>query len=175
MWRTTLAAAPRRPDQATRRDAGATLIEVVIAIMLMGTVVAATMTMLTGTVTATRLNRDHSNAHAWLQTASDMLYARELERCSGDALAPPMSVQRAAIMADYQQTVRETQNPEGWASSNIEVISLDFWHFQKAADHSVEESWATDRCTTDLQRVGLRVREPNGEIVEEVEVVIGGD
>lgn len=159
----------------TPRDTGATLIEIIVAIVIMGTIIVGTMSLLTTTIGATRTNRDHSNAHAWLQTASDMLYARELERCDGSATAPPMSVQRADIMAAYQITVRETKNPEGWGDSNIEVIDLDFWHFARAADNSVEEDWVQDKCTTDLQRVGLRVREPNGEIVEEVEVVIGGE
>jgi prepilin-type N-terminal cleavage/methylation domain-containing protein len=166
---------PAKTVGPIRRDRGVSLIEILIAVVLLGTVVAATLSLLIGTITGTTLDRDHANAHAWLQTASDMLYARDLERCDRSPTAPPMSVQRANIMARYQTTVQETKNPEGWPTTNIQVIDLDFWHFARAADNNVSEAWVEDRCTTDLQRVGLRVRNADGRIVEEVEVVIGGE
>lgn len=156
------------------RDSGLSLIEVIIAVVLMGLVVVPTMNLLIGLTDAGGLNRDHANAHAWLQTASDMLYARELERCDPNS-AQSIAAQRTAIMDAYETTVRETKNPSGWSSTNIEVIDLEFWHIAKAADHSLDEDWVTDRCTTDLQKIGLRVRAADGRIVEEVEVIIGGD
>ena len=55
------------------------------------------------------------------------------------------------------------------------MIDLEFWHIARAADNSLDENWVTDLCTTDLQKVGLRVRAEDGRIVEEVEVIIGGD
>jgi prepilin-type N-terminal cleavage/methylation domain-containing protein len=155
-------------------DAGFSLTEVLIAVVLMGLVVVPTMSLLIGTIKATALDRDHANAHAWLQTAADMLYARELDRCDPNS-SVPIATQRLAIMDSYETTVRETQNPSGWAAKNIEVVDLEFWHIIKAADDSLEEDWVTDRCTTDLQKVELRVRADDGRIVEEVEVIIGGD
>jgi type II secretory pathway pseudopilin PulG len=156
------------------RDAGVTLIEIVIAVVLLGSVVVSTMSLLLGTINGTTLNRDHANAHAWMQTAADMLYARELERC--DPNSPiPLATQRLAIMAAYETTVRETENPEEWNPTNIEVIDLEFWHIAIAPDNSLEEAWVENRCTTDLQKVGLRVRADDGRIVEEVEVIIGGE
>jgi type II secretory pathway pseudopilin PulG len=155
-------------------DVGATLIEIVLAIVLLGMVVVSTLSLLGGTINGTSLNRDHANAHAWLQTAADMLYARELERCD-PASSVPMATQRLAIMAAYETTVRETENPAAWSPSNIEVIDLEFWHIAIAPDRGIEEAWVEDRCTTDLQKVALRVRAEDGRIVEEVEVIIGGE
>ena len=162
------------PPKSSPRDDGLTLIEVIVAVMLMGLVVASTMTLLVGVISASGLNRDHANAHAWLQTAADMLYASELDRCDPDSTVP-VATQRLEIMDGYETTVRETENPSGWNANNIEVIDLEFWHIARAADESLDEQWVTDRCTTDLQKVELRVRGVDGRIVEEVEVIIGGD
>jgi type II secretory pathway pseudopilin PulG len=157
-----------------------TLVEVLIAIVLLGSVVTAGLTLLTGTINGTVLDRDHSNAHAWLQTASDMLYAREPENCYQDTptktyTALEKETRRLAIIAAYQTTIQQTENPEDWPAGNITVVDLWFWHYDQAANFGVEEGWVKDRCTTDLQRLLLRVRNTDGRIVEEVEVIIGGD
>lgn len=173
---------PRPESVVTRPDAGVTLIEIIIAIVLMGTVVVGTMTLLTTTIGATTTNRDHSNAHAWLQTASDMLYAREPMYCVGvdasnTALTPAqISAQRASMIASYQATVQSTENPEDWPDGNIQVTDLLFWHYGRdSATNGAAEGWYPDRCTTRLELIKLRVNNPQGDIVEEVEVIIGGE
>ena len=80
---------PMHARPGTRRDRGFTLIEIVIGVALMGLVVGGTMTLLGTTIRASRLDRDHSNAHAWLQTASDMLYARDPDPVSYTHLTLP--------------------------------------------------------------------------------------
>jgi hypothetical protein len=128
----------------------------------------ATLSLLTGTIGATALDRDHSNAHAWLQTASDMLYAREPVHCD--------EMSRDDIIAAYQQTIQETENPEHWPQGNIRITDLRFWHYGRdTATNGVEEGWFIDRCTTKLQRITLQVRDEGGKIIENVEVIIGGD
>lgn len=162
-----------RTDPRARRDAGVSLIEVVIAVVLLGTVVTATLTALTSTISASALDRDHANAHAWLQTAADMLYATDVWDC--DSANPPATEITDAI-AYYQTLASNTDNPEGWAASNIEVIDLDWWSYEVDPNTGITtEQWSTlcDEDTT-LQRVGLRVRGEDGRIVEEVEVIIGG-
>lgn len=162
-----------------RGDAGVSLIEVLIAVVLIGSVVTATLTTLVTTINASSLDRDHANAHAWLQTAADMLYARDVWDCRtvddfGNPIPP--SVEIAAAIADYQTTVANTDNPEGWPASNIEVTGIDWWSYDiDQATGITSEAWSStcDEKTT-LQRVGLRVRATDGRIVEEVEVIIGG-
>jgi Tfp pilus assembly protein PilV len=168
------AAPPRR---APSGDAGVSLIEIVIAVVLMGLVLVATMSLLTTTISASRLDRDHSNAHAWLQTASDMLYAREPEHCDETlTTASAIENKRQEIIAEYRATVQETENPEHWPQGNIEVVDLRFWHYARSSStNGVEEGWVADRCTTKLQLVKLRVRDEGGDIIEEVEVIIGGE
>lgn len=172
-----------RPESTvSRSDAGVTLIEIIIAVVLMGTVVVGTLSLLTTTIGATSTNRDHSNAHAWLQTASDMLYARDPIQCervdtSNNPFTPTqINDQRTLIINAYQATVQSTENPEDWPDPNIEVVDLLFWHYgRNAATNGVDEGWYHDRCTTRLQLIKLRVSNPAGDIIEEVEVIIGGE
>lgn len=56
-----------------RRDSGATLIEILVSIVLIGTAVVATLGALRISMVGGTIHRDHANAHAWLQSASDVL------------------------------------------------------------------------------------------------------
>ena len=154
-------------------DRGGTLIEVLIGIVLLGTVVTATLTGLATAITASALDRDHANAHAWLQTAADMLYARELDQC--DPAADP-ATEIADTIAEYQSTIQQTDNPEGWSAANIQVTGLEWWSIDiDPATGIGTETWGTqcDSGDTNLQRVAMRVTAEDGQIVEEVEVIIG--
>jgi len=154
-------------------DRGVSLIEIMIAVVLLGTVVAATLTALTTTITASALDRDHANAHAWLQTAADMLYARELDQCD-PAVAPATEI--ADTIAEYQSTVQQTDNPEGWSAANIRVVDLEWWSIDIDPVTGVgTEAWGSqcDSGDTNLQKIELRVTAEDGRIVEEVEVIIG--
>jgi Tfp pilus assembly protein PilV len=170
------ARATPRVRRAPRPDSGSTLLEVLIAVVLMGTIVASGLALLITTITGTELDRDHSNAHAWLQTASDMLYAREPENCDPNLTDPTaIETRRAAIIAAYQTTIQQTDNPESWPAANIQVVDLWYWHYARGVNNTPEEGWVKNRCTTDLQRLLLRVRNQDGRIVEEVEVIVGGE
>ncbi len=149
------------------------MIEILIAISLLGTVVAATLTGLTTAITASALDRDHANAHAWLQTAADMLYARELDQCD-PAIDPATEI--ADTIAEYQATVQQTDNPEGWEAANIHVTGVEWWSIDiDPATGLGTEAWGTlcDSGDTNLQQVSIRVTSEDGQIVEEVEVIIG--
>lgn len=156
------------------RDAGVSLIEVLISVVLLGTVVVATLGALSATINASSLDRDHANAHAWLQTAADMLYARDLISCGSMDSDP--STDMALIVAEYQATVQQTDNPEGWPAANIEIINLEWWSIDILPTGLGVEAWGStcDSGDTNLQKIELRVRAEDGRIVEQVEVIIGG-
>lgn len=159
----------------TTTDTGVSIIEILIAVVLLGTVVAATLSALRATIDASALDRDHANAHAWLQTAADMLYARELITCGSMDPGDPLN-DIALIANEYQQTIQQTDNPEGWAPPNITVIGLEWWSIDIDSSGVGTEAWGTvcDAGDTNLQKVELRVTAEDGRIVEEVEVIIGG-
>lgn len=149
------------------------MIELLISITLLGTVVAATLTGLTTAITASSLDRDHANAHAWLQTAADMLYARELDQC--DPLIPS-ATEIADTIAEYEATIQQTDNPEGWSAANIHVTDVQWWSIDIDPTTGLgTEAWGTqcDSGDTNLQRISMQVTSEDGDIVEEVEVIIG--
>jgi hypothetical protein len=151
------------------------MLEVVVAVVLLGTVIGASLTTLKTTIDASALDRDHANAHAWLQTAADMLYARQLITCGSMDGDDPLA--DVALVADaYEATVRQTQNPEGWPAENISVVDLEWWSIDIDANGVGTEAWGTvcDAGDTNLQKVELQVTAEDGRIVEEVEVIIGG-
>lgn len=160
------------PPADRSADAGVTLIEILISIVLLGTVVSATLTGLIVVITASAADRDHANAHAWLQTGADMLYARDLDECD-PAIASATEI--ANTMAEYESTVQQTDNPEGWGAGNILVTNVEWWRIDIDPVTGVgTEAWGTvcDSVDTNLQRVSLRVTSESGRIVEEVEVII---
>ena len=112
-----------------RRDAGFTLIEVLIALVLLGGVIAGTMATLRATTLSGEIHRDHSRAHAWLQSASDILYAAPQGGCNTtdadkgeatvraaydaiiDAVAEPDRVERLADPGRADRQVLELRQP----------------------------------------------------------------
>ena len=163
---------PSQVSPPRRSDRGTTLVEILIAIVLMGMTVTATMTALSTTNMASAVDRDHANAHAWLQTSADMLYASPLKECSGDTID---MVENETIRAGYEATLQQTQNPEGWEASNLVVVDLQYWNVDLDANSAMEEDWSyrCDTASTNLQRLQIEVRAPDGTIVEQVEVIIG--
>lgn len=141
-----------------------TLVETLMAIVLTGTLAVAGMVTLRTTIYASRIDRDHANAHAWLQSASDVLYGSERVDC-GTAAATAESTVRDA----YNAIVRSTENPEGWPAANISVVpTVKFWDGVSAYGPV-----CYDDAGINLQLIKLEVRDPNGTIVESVEIVKG--
>ena len=154
-----------------RRDSGTTLVEILVSIVLIGTAVVSTLGALRISIIGGTIHRDHANAHAWLQSASDVLYAAEKRDCDtslGDG-------GRADIIATYQPVVDAVVNPEGWTNSQIKVVGLEFWNATDTdGDGIVEYRFGTvcqDSINLSLQRVTLEVRSPDGRIIEQVELV----
>jgi Tfp pilus assembly protein PilV len=146
------------------RDSGVTLIEILISIVLLGLVVGAMLTTLAVTVSASATERDHANAHAWLQTASDVLYGLERHDCGTIAAA-----QEGAVRAFYETEIKAVAtNPEGWPAANIEVVPpILFW------DGDGYQSTCYDDQNINLQLITIRVRNLDNQIVETVQVVKG--
>ena len=102
-----------------------------------------------------------------------MLYGRELIQCTPiDGTATNID----DIIAAYEATIQETENPEDWPAANIAIFDLQLWHVDfDPVTKLTQQGWGDgcDAADTNLQRVGIEVRSPNNEIVEQVEVIIG--
>lgn len=144
-------------------DRGSSLIEIVIAVVLLGLTVTAMLTTLTVTISASATERDHANAHAWLQTATDVLYGEERIDCGTVTTS-----NQAAVLASYRAVVKGTSNPENWDPSLIDIVPpVLFWN------GDIYQSTCYTEENINLQLVTIEVRNPNGEIVESVQVVKG--
>lgn len=149
----------RLPD-----DRGSSLVEVLISIVLIGTTSVAGLVALRTSTISSATNRDHVNAHAWLQSASDVLYGAPRQDC-GSPTAPT----EAAVRAAYLDIVRGTSNPQGWPAANIEIVApVKFWDGQ-----STYQSTCYDDLGVNLQLIKIQVRAPSGKILESVEIVKG--
>lgn len=154
------------PSAAVRpsRDTGSSFVELLVSIALLGTVIVAVLVTLQTSVGASSIGRDHANAHAWLQTASDILYSTPREDCGTASLSV-----EPAIRATYQSTVRGTSNPENWLAANIEIVPpVLFWD-----GVSTYQTTCFDDSGINLQLITIQVRAPDGRIVETVQVVKG--
>lgn len=101
-----------------RRDAGVSLIEQLIAITLMGTVVASLLTAVQVTTSASSSDRDHANLYAWLQAASDEVHNGPRVKCTAG---------RAAVIASYDALVQQAEPPSSWnGSASIRVTNVQF-------------------------------------------------
>lgn len=159
-----------RRQPTARRDRGVTLIEIVVSIVLLGGVVAGTMATLRATTLAGTLHRDHSNAHAWLQSASDVLYASPKVSCNAAAAAAG----EPAVRAAYETIVDSVPNPEGWKDWQIRVVPpVKFWNAANLDSDPDIEYFFGSGCdpSLTLQLVQIEVRSTNGQIIESVEIV----
>jgi Tfp pilus assembly protein PilX len=153
--------AERTPER--RRDRGTSLVEILMAIVLLGTAVGAMLTTMRVTINASALQRDHANAHAWLQSAADVLYGAPRADCGTQTVSRQTEVRNT-----YQGIVSGTENPENWPSSNIEVVSpVLFW------DGDEYQLTCYDDDGVNLQLITIQVRNLDGRIIESVQVVKG--
>ncbi len=146
------------------RDEGMSLVEVMVAIVLTGTLAVTGMVCLRASIVASATDRDHANAHAWLQTASDVIYGAERVDCG-----TPLSTDAEAVAVAYEVIARGTSNPQGWPAGKISVVRpVKFWD-----GTSTYQSTCYDDSGINLQLIQLQVRAPDGRIVESVEIVKG--
>lgn len=148
-----------------------TLVEILVAISLLGTVAVATLGALRVSILGGTVHRDHANAHAWLQSASDVLYAHEKVDCS----TTDTDGGKAAILLAYTPVVAIVDNPETWVNSQIQIVDIQFWNASDTDnDGIVEYRFGTicqDSINLSLQKITLEVRSPSGRIIEQVDLI----
>ena len=146
----------------SRRDRGQSFVEVLVAVVLLGTVVVGILTATRATVIGSRLERDHAKAHQWLQSAAENVQLVDRIGCD-------LPNTEASIRSSYQSTIRSaSDNPAGWADDRIEIVApIKFW--------DGEDYLAPPSCFDDqgkfLQLIEIQVKSADGEIIEQVQVV----
>ncbi len=150
-----------------RRDAGVSFIEVLVAIVLLGTVVIATLTGLHAAIIGTQVDEDHARAYAWLQAASDEIYDAAYLACSSTITA-------AQIVTSYQTAANGATRPNDWptGTATITVNSVQF-----LSRSGSDDLWGTN-CAADNvgspiypQLVTITVKDPSLQFSATIEVI----
>lgn len=153
------------PGGQRRSDAGTTLVEVLIAIVILSTagiaIVSATLT----TITVSGRSADRARISSVLSDAADRIIRSPYTPCGGSStfLAP---AQAAAASV-------------GWPAGTVEIVSVDYWDAdledgaRPAAGAWVSTCTPTAVLTPQrtLTRVTVRVTSPGGDTTRTQEVV----
>ncbi len=142
------------------RDSGFSIVEIVIAIVLMGTVVVAVLNAVTTSVKASSVSRSAAQVETAVVNASDR-------------------VNRAPRRCDYTIYAQAAVQTEGWPPDTATVTHE---YYVPGPDATVEGTWTTGPADspgcpgpapTDLlvQRVTISITSPDGKVRRNIEVV----
>jgi prepilin-type N-terminal cleavage/methylation domain-containing protein len=142
----------------TRRDdAGVTLIEVVVAIALLGLAAVAVLgAFATLSVTSTR-HRDLADVQSVLASAAEMVTAPSTTRV---ACASP---------SNYQTAARAAVLPASWSPNTVLVTAVQYW------DGTNFGSACYDSKGFRLQKITISVTSMNGRAAQSVDVYKGDE
>lgn len=153
----------REPGADEPRDPGATLIEILVAVVLMGTIVVSVLVALQVTTRASKVDRDQANIYAWLQAASDEVYNGERTSCTAG---------RPAVIAAYDTLVQNATPPPGWGTGG--TITVTNVQFLGRSSPDGEFEWGDGFCfevcplycesPLFTQKVTIRAVAPNGAL-----------
>lgn len=153
-----------------QRDGGFSFTEVLVAIVLLGLTVTAVLVALRVTVRASVTDRDHASAFAWLQAASDEIYRTPRVSCTSG---------RPAALSAYDAAAKAVPKPPIWQGTGAQIDVIDVEYLGKP-NVDADFEWSQTYCFEGVgyadsplytQRVTLQATNPNGRIVETIEMV----
>ena len=141
--------------ESTTRDRGFSLVEVVITIILMGTVLIAIMEASIAGIKASSSATDVAQIETVLQNAADR-------------------VNRAPLRCDYTMYVQAAAQV-AWNDPTLATATYQW--YQPGADATANGTWNTGPCSTpgvagkDVQLVTITIISPNGKVTRSMQVV----
>ncbi len=137
------------PSASSRRDRGITLVELVVAIALLGIAGVAVLGAMAAAARGSSVNKSQAGAVVWLQSSADYL--------ASAAYTPCVVGQEAQVDAAYQALLQDSAAPRsqvGWPQADLSVVSpVLFWNGSAFT--------ATCAPTYGLEQVTLRAVSPN--------------
>jgi type II secretory pathway pseudopilin PulG len=153
-------AADMRRVTSTHRDAGVSLVEILVSIVLIGMVVVAALLSLQTTIAGSGIDRDHANAFAWLQSASDAIYRAPHSSCT---LTP------TGVASAYEAVARDegqVPKPVIWQGNDDATIDVHTVEFLWRTSFDAPYVWSTAGCLESegqyTQRITIEVTTPDG-------------
>lgn len=120
-------------------DCGATFVELLVAIVLLGTAVIATLVALQAATTGSTIDASQARALVFLQSASDEIFNEPRVSCTrliGSDPSLPSSWANnkgskgvnapGTVWTAYESVLSSVPRPEGWASASIEITDITF-------------------------------------------------
>jgi prepilin-type N-terminal cleavage/methylation domain-containing protein len=150
------------------RDDGFSFIELLVAIVLLGTVVVATLAGLRAAIVAGTVDDNHSKTYAWLQAASDAVAVTDYKSCA--------SFTNAQITSAYQSAVNGATRPEGWTTTGALLVS-SVQYLSRATTAGSPEVWGTTCAAGNTaspvypQLITFTVISPDGKLTRSIEVI----
>lgn len=139
-------------DRPVRRDEGATLVEIVISVLLLGIVVAAGLNAVQTSIRSSSLAFTVGNVETVLLNASDR-------------------IARAPQLCDYENYVDAAALAEGW-DSDATTVTVE----RLVTNTGAASDWAPQTCPADVgpfdvQRLTITATDPRGEVTRTRTVV----
>jgi len=157
-------------------DSGSSLVEILIAIILLSTAVLATLMALRTTLTGSAIERDHAKAYQWLQSAVGVLKGTERVGCDLGPGDTAFATGEEKVRLTYQQIIRDSvMNPAGWADYQLRLVGpVEVWDGTKYWDPAAAPQPCYDSAGFKLQLVQIEVISPSGKIIEDLQIVKDG-
>lgn len=138
---------------SARGEGGESLIEALVAMMICGVAVAATIGLLGTTILSSRMHRDRTDASVVLIDALESVKQQPYVACT------------TAVPASYNPTLGLTL-PYGWTAAHVSVTGVEGW------DGTAGLGWRScPAADTGLERVTVRATSPDGNQVETAHVL----
>lgn len=163
-------------DATPRRDRGATFVELLVSIVLLGTIVVAVLVSLQASTTASARDADHARATTFLHDASDAVYETTRLSCT---------LGEAALISAYQLAIdTNVVPPTGWSGASAQVTRVEFLTSPDPDSAAFTWSSAPTDCREGVtavgdyteypllsQKVTIVVTAPDGDFTKELETV----
>ncbi len=159
----------RRHRHPTTRhpDAGVTFVEILVAIVLLGTAVIGTLTAVRATIISAEIERDHARAQQWLQSAAAVVEADDYIDCADPGADETM------ILSGYTTEMNLSTTPPHGFQGTIQAIEIDVWDgtdFVPFADQ-VSLGFCLDDVALRQQLITIEVQAVGGGPTESLELV----
>lgn len=172
---------PGHPVPRSRRDRGVSFIELLVSIVLLGTIVVAVLVALQASTTASTTDAEHARAFIYLHEASDAVFLTPRMSC--------LAGTEAQLIDYYDDAFAGLTAPQGWAAVTPVITKIEFLNasdtsgttiytwgpscFEGLVDTDGDGSDDQDFTETPLnsQKITISVTSPDGDLTKTVETV----
>ena len=150
----------RNERSSYRSEQGASLIEALVAVILLGSVVVGVLGAMAASISTSDYHRKRSEVESVLVSAAERI----------KETPPVVCAKTSDGSADaYLAAARRAATAEGWSGSAVQITSITYW------DGAAYGATCYDNATNKLplQRITVEVTHPSGRARQQLELVKG--